>query len=124
MIKQVTSSNPIMHKGFWSPTPTHNTCWMSPLLVWSCMWDLLTVRKIHRKSPDLSVNDACDDMWQLHSPAFSSTIWSFWQRSMKPSIRLANSTTYWMASVIFTAQSCHITSRGCAEQMGKTLKQK
>lgn len=47
------------------------------------------------------------------SPAFSSTIWSFWQRSMKPSMRLANSTTYWMASVIFTAQSCHMASRGC-----------
>lgn len=32
---------------------------------------------------------------------------------MKPSMRLANSTTYWMASVIFSAHSCHMTSRGC-----------
>lgn len=49
-------------------------------------------------------------------PAFRSTIWSFWHSSIKPSMRLANSTTYCIASVIFTAQSCHITSLCCKKE--------
>lgn len=46
-------------------------------------------------------------------PALSSTIWSFWHSSMKPPIRLANSTTYWMASVMRQAQRSHISSMDC-----------
>lgn len=46
-------------------------------------------------------------------PALRRTIWSFWQRSMKPCRRLANSTTYWMASVMRPAQRCHISSIDC-----------
>lgn len=32
---------------------------------------------------------------------------------MNPEMRLANSTTYWMAWVIWMAHCCHSTSRGC-----------
>ena len=47
-------------------------------------------------------------------PALRRTIWSFWQSSMKPRSRLANSTTRWMASVSRQAQRCHISSGGCS----------
>lgn len=46
------------------------------------------------------------------SPDLSRRIWSFWHSSMKPEMRLANSTTYWMAWVIWMAHCCHSTSRG------------
>lgn len=39
-------------------------------------------------------------------------IWSFWQRSMNPVRRLANSTTYLMALVMWMAHCCHINSTG------------
>lgn len=48
-----------------------------------------------------------------HIPALRSTIWSFWHSSINPSMRLANSTTYCIASVILMAHNCHITSRCC-----------
>lgn len=43
-------------------------------------------------------------------PALRRIIWSFWHRSMNPEMRLANSTTYWMALVMWMAHCCHITS--------------
>lgn len=43
-------------------------------------------------------------------PDLRSRIWSFWQSSMKPVIRFANSTTYWMAWVIWMAHCCHSAS--------------
>lgn len=43
-------------------------------------------------------------------PDFRSKIWSFWHNSMKPVIRFANSTTYWMAWVIWMAHCCHRAS--------------
>jgi len=46
----------------------------------------------------------------MHWPALRRIIWSFWQRSMKPEMRLANSTTYWIALVMWIAHCCHITS--------------
>lgn len=47
------------------------------------------------------------------SPDLSRRIWSFWHSSMNPEMRLANSTTYWIAWVIWMAHCCHSTSRGC-----------
>lgn len=43
-------------------------------------------------------------------PDFRSKIWSFWHNSMKPVILFANSTTYWMAWVIWMAHCCHRAS--------------
>lgn len=48
----------------------------------------------------------------INSPDLSSRIWSFWHSSMNPEMRLANSTTYWIAWVIWMAHCCHNTSRG------------
>lgn len=33
----------------------------------------------------------------VYPPDLRRRIWSFWQSSMKPVIRFANSTTYWIA---------------------------
>lgn len=46
-------------------------------------------------------------------PALRRMIWSFWQSSMKPSMRLANSTTYWMALEICSEHCCHMASQLC-----------
>lgn len=46
-------------------------------------------------------------------PALRRTIWSFWQSSMKPSMRLANSTTYWMALEMCSEHCCHMASQLC-----------
>ncbi len=48
----------------------------------------------------------------VNSPDLSRRIWSFWHSSMNPEMRLANSTTYWIAWVIWMAHCCHSTSRG------------
>lgn len=45
-------------------------------------------------------------------PDLSRRIWSFWHSSINPEMRLANSTTYWIAWVIWMAHCCHSTSRG------------
>lgn len=71
--------------------------------LWQCQKEVVVV---------VGEFDGSRPCWQAVVPAFSSTIWSFWHSSMKPSMRLANSTTYWMASVILIAHSCHMTSRG------------
>ena len=58
------------------------------------------------------------------SPDLSSRIWSFWHSSMNPEIRLANSTTYCIAWVIWMAHCCHSTSRVYRErnsQVRRTL---
>jgi len=36
----------------------------------------------------------------IYPPDLRRRIWSFWQSSMKPVMRFANSTTYWIAWVI------------------------
>lgn len=46
----------------------------------------------------------------VHPPDLRRRIWSFWQSSMKPVMRLANSTTYWIAWVIWMAHCCHRAS--------------
>lgn len=56
-----------------------------------------------------------------HIPALRSTIWSFWHSSINPSMRLANSTTYCIASVILMAHNCHITSRCCYRGRHKNI---
>lgn len=49
----------------------------------------------------------------LYPPDLRRRIWSFWQSSMKPSMRLANSTTYWMALEICSEHCCHMASQLC-----------
>lgn len=68
----------------------------------------LTLLSAYHSPPSRSKSwDAAD------SPDLSRRIWSFWHSSMNPEMRLANSTTYWMAWVIWMAHCCHSTSRGC-----------
>lgn len=40
---------------------------------------------------------------------------------MKPAMRLANSTTYWMALVMWCAHCCHIHSADCGNDTEKEL---
>lgn len=59
----------------------------------------------------------------VYPPDLRRRIWSFWQSSMKPVMRFANSTTYWIAWVIWMAHCCHRASLVCRESTQGEAKQ-
>lgn len=59
----------------------------------------------------------------VYLPDLRRRIWSFWQSSMKPVMRFANSTTYWIAWVIWMAHCCHRASLVFRENTQRNAKQ-
>lgn len=59
----------------------------------------------------------------IYPPDLRRRIWSFWQSSMKPVMRFANSTTYWIAWVIWMAHCCHRASLVFRENRHGKVKQ-
>lgn len=80
---------------------------------WQWFWQQKNTKKHNFFFPELHCLTCPENERKaLDSPDFSRRIWSFWHSSMNPEMRLANSTTYWIAWVIWMAHCCHSTSRG------------